>query len=271
MSGERKECNLQVINSGGVKRHPRRKGKANMPYFITQTKSGVNIKHLRLTIEPREHREKHGARVFPKCDVEEGGGLHVYFNVHGAYWLPEAIDSSGKSVYLGGELNEEQTAKWLDKLRSVATWLTPKKAQKIYGWLTDPLPNIDGSKKTLVQRKYPENESFAMTNGYQINLGDADKHWKLRGSIEHIQSLTSVRVGEDLAKSQAEQRASFLAAEAEAKNSESPPTSKSDEPTDFPPDELPGEAEIKPVYKVPESKPEPKRRGGWPKGRSRKG
>jgi hypothetical protein len=221
-----------------------------MPYFITQTKAGVNIKKLRLTIEPREHREVHGRIVYPKRDVEEGGGLHVYFNEHGAYWLPEAIDDSGRSVYLGGQLNEEQKAEWLQKLRAVATWLTPEKAQKIYDWLTDPLPNPDGSVKTIVQRKYPENEAFAMTNGYQINLGDADGHWKLRGSIKQIQALTSVRAEDDLARSHAEQKASFLAAEAEAANAPAP-MAEPDAPDDFPKDELPGDP-------VPEPKPEPK-------------
>jgi hypothetical protein len=230
-----------------------------MPYFITQTKAGVNIKHLRLTIEQREHREVHGKIVYPKKDVEEGGGLHVYFNEHGAFWLPEAIDDSGRSVYLGGQLNEEQMAEWLAKLHAVATWLTPEKAQKIYDWLTDPLPNPDGSEKTLVQRKYPENEAFAMTNGYQINLGDADGHWKLRGSIKHIQSMTSVRVEDELAKSHAEQKASFQAAEAEAANAPAP-MAEPDTPDDFPPDELPSEVEVK-----PEPKPKPKRRGRPPK------
>lgn len=187
-----------------------------MPYFITMTKANVSIKKLRLTIEPRQHRMEYGKTVYPKRDIEEGGGLHVYFNDHGHFILPEALAPDGTSVYSGGKLDEKTGKKWVADLKGVFPWLTPEKAQKIYDWLTDPLPNSDGTEKSVADRKYPENESYAMTNGYQINLADPDGHWKRVGAIKMVQKATAVLSTKNLADVHKSHSDGLIAAESEA-------------------------------------------------------
>ena len=202
-----------------------------MPYFITMTKAGTSIKNLRLTIEPREHRLVHGKFVYPKKDIEEGGGLHVYFDEHGHFVLPEALagPKPGKkekdtrvSVYRGGVLDPKQRAVWVAELKTVYSWLTPEKAQKIYDWLTDPLPNADGTDKGIEDRKYPENEAYAMTNGYQINLADLDVHWARCEVIKQIQRTTSVLAQDALEDAHKQQSESYLATEVEARTISAP-------------------------------------------------